>query len=180
MATKSKKVLSLRANIEDVKKALELAEQLQEIGSRLGFNVFQPGAMKELKMADILGHDWILSKKNADACSRTNSKDEYEYLSGKVGGAGQIDRVFKDDPTDSVQHNKYLGSMARITRNKAFYLAYTNPNTSMPLDILRIYEVSPDEIKKETDRQLQNSSNKISHVSFPESFAKEHGKLIYP
>ena len=180
MASKSKKILKLDEHLEDVKKALELAEQLQKIGAKLGFNVFQPGAMKELKMAHILGHDWILSKKNADACSRTNSKDEYEYLSGKVGGAGQIDRVFKDDTSDSVQHDKYCNSMERISRNKAFYLAYTNPDTSKPLDILRIYEVSPDEIKKETDRQLQNSSNKISHVSFPESFAKEHGKLIYP
>ncbi len=130
-------------------------------------------------MADILKHDWILSKKNADACSRTNSKDEYEYLSGKVGGAGQIDRVFKDDTSDPEQQKKHTQSMERIRRNKAFYLAYTNPDTSKPLDIWKIYEVSTSDIEKETKTQLQNSSNKISHVSFPESFAQKHGKIIW-
>lgn len=132
-----------------------------------------------MKMANILGHDWILSKKNADACNRKKSNELYEYLSGTENGAGQIDRVFKDDPKDEDQHKKYLQSMERIERNKAFYLAYTNRNTSKPLDILRIYEVSPKVIREETDRQLQNSTNKISHVSFNENFAKEKGTLIW-
>lgn len=162
-----------------VDRALQLAEELQNIGSELGFNVFQPGAMKELKMASILGHNWILSKKNADACNRKNSDEVYEYLSGTENGSGQIDRVFKDDLFDPEQHEKYRQSMDRIMRNKAFYLAYTNPNTSMPLDILRIYEVEPNVIKTEADRQLNNSTNKISHVSFNENFAKTHGKLIW-
>lgn len=179
MAKTETKVLNLSSFEADVKKALQLAESLQEIGSSLGFNVFQPGAMKELKMAAILGHNWILSKKNADACSRADSNEVYEYLSGTEDGAGQIDRVFKDDPNDVEQHEKYLQSMDRIERNKAFYLAYTNSNTSKPLDILRIYEVTPAAIREETDRQLQNSTNKISHVSFNENFARAKGTLIW-
>ena len=55
----------------------------------------------------------------------------------------------------------------------------TNSNTSKPLDILRIYEVTPAAIREETDRQLQNSTNKISHVSFNEKFARENGTLIW-
>ena len=134
--------------------------------------------MKELKMASILGHNWILSKKDADACSIDGS-ELYEYLSGTVKGAGQIDRVFKDDPGNKEQHEKHEQSMQRISRNKAFYLAYTNANTANPLDILRIYEVTPDEIRAEADRQLRNSRNGISHISFHEQFAKEHGKLVW-
>lgn len=173
------KILKI-ANVEsDIKQLLELAEELQRIGSKYGFNVFQPGAMKELKMAYILQHDWIQSKKNADACDREDSNILFEYLSGTENGAGQIDRVFKDNPDKEEQHNKYLQSMERIERNKYFFLAYTNSNTSLPLDILRIYKVSPSAIRKETDAQLRNSRNDISHVAFDEVFAKQNGVLVW-
>lgn len=174
------KILDLKKHSSEVKRALELAEELQSIGSKLGFNAFQPGAMKELKMAKLLGHDWILSKKDADACSiNNNGIDLYEYLSGKEGGAGQIDRVFKGDAKDAEQQQKHENSMKRIRRNKAFYLAYTNPDTTLPLDILRIYEVSTEAIKEETEKQLSNSKNTISHVAFHEDFAREKGTLVW-
>lgn len=170
------KIFDLSANAKDVEKALKLAEELQEIGAKHGFNVFQPGAMKELKMASILKHNWILSKKNADACSNQDENIVYEYLSGTENGAGQIDRVFKDS---KYQHEKYHQSMERIERNEAFYLAYTNKDTSRPLDILRIYKLTPEAIRKEADRQLELSTNNISHISFNEAFAKKHGTLVW-
>lgn len=174
------KILDLKKHSSEVKRALKLAEELQSIGSKLGFNAFQPGAMKELKMANLLGHDWILSKKDADACSRNNvGIDMYEYLSGMEGGAGQIDRVFKDDAKDAEQHQKHENSMKRIRRNKAFYLAYTNRDTTKPLDILRIYEVPIEAIEIETDKQLAKSKNTISHVAFNEDFAEKYGQLLY-
>ena len=170
-------VLNLSEYDNEIKEAMDIAERLQDIGSKCGFNAFQPGTMKEIKMADLLGHCIVRGKKNADACDCENL-DLYEYLSAKEGGAGQIDRVFKDGE-DEEQHKKYLRSMERIERNKAFYIAYTNPDTSMPLDILRIYEMDPKVIREEADRQLQNSSNDISHVSFHEKFAKEKGTLVW-
>lgn len=166
-------------NNPDAETIIDLAQQLQDVCSKYGINAFQPGAMKELKTAKILNHCWVINKKEADACNDLSKTEMYEYLSGTENGAGQIDRVFKDDPSDPIQHEKHLQSMERITRNKWFYLGYTNQDTSRPLDILRIYQVSPDDILEETKRQLDNSINKISHVSFNENFARDHGKLIY-
>lgn len=170
-------VLDLVANQEKVKKILDTAYQLQTLCSELKFNAFQPGAIKELKMATLLGHNWILNKALPDACSRNNSNVFYEYLSAKEKGNGQIDRFFKDGP--GIQHEKYLQSMNRIDRNDCFYLAYTDANPCNPLDILRIYRVSTQKIKTETDRQLQKSKNNISHIGFDEEFAKENGELVY-
>lgn len=166
-------------NNQDAVAIINLAQQLQDICSKYHINAFQPGAMKELKTAKILNHCWIINKKEADACNDLLKTEMYEYLSGTENGAGQIDRVFKDDLLDEEQHKKHLQSMERITRNKWFYLAFTNKDTSKPLDILRIYQVSPDDILEETKRQLAISENKISHVSFNEDFARKHGTLIY-
>lgn len=189
MKDKKKKMLYFRntmdANILDierkkseVEKILELAEELQEKCSFLGFNAFQPGAIKELKMAYILGHNWIVSKKSADACSREDVRELYEYLSGTEEGSGQIDRFFKDSDNEE-QHEKHLKSVERINRNKMFYLAYTNKDTSKPLDILRIYEVETNKILAEAKRQLEISTNNISHIGFNENFAKQNGKLVH-
>lgn len=163
----------------DATKILQAAQKLQDLSSIHGINAFQPGAMKELKMASILQHCWITNKKEADACNPNDPKELYEYLSACEGKAGQIDRVQKDDPNDSEQHNKHLASMERVHRNKWFFLAYTNKDTSKPLDILRIYRVSPESIAEEMERQLSKSTNIISHVSFDEKFAITNGELVW-
>lgn len=145
---------------KSLKKLISLAEKLQEEGSSSKINVFQPGAMKEIKMASLLGHNWVSSKKNADACSK-DGKELYEYLSAAEGKAVQIDRVFKNAPGYA---DKYKKSMDRIMRNKWIYFAFTNPDITRPLDILRIYEIEPDIVKQEADRILTNSQNIISHL----------------
>ena len=175
----SDNVLDIESKKYEVEKILELAEKLQDKCSFLGFNAFQPGAIKELKMAYILGHNWIVSKKSADACSREDARELYEYLSGTEDGSGQIDRVFKDSNDNKEQHEKHLKSVERITRNRMFYLAYTNKDTTKPLDILRIYEVATDKVLAEAKRQLEISTNNISHIGFNENFAIQNGKLIY-
>jgi argininosuccinate synthase len=42
-----------------------------------------------------------------------------------------------------------------------------------------IYEIMPDVLLAEAERQLNRSSNDISHVGFTETWAKEHGKIVY-
>ena len=172
------KIIDVQNKKSAIKDIIKTAEELQEKCSKYGINAFQPGAIKELKTALILGHNWISTKAQADACSVDN-KCFYEYLSATEKGNGQIDRFFKDGPKNTEQHEKYEQSMKRITRNKCFYLAYTNSNPSKPLDILRIYKVPTAEIKKEAIRQLSNSKNSISHIGFDEAFAKKHGELVY-
>ena len=80
-------------------------------------NLLQPGLVKEMMIADILGHELIHSKRHADAHAPGNPDEKYEYLSCKEGGTGQFDRMFKE-PDD-----KRADSLNRITRNKKIYLA---------------------------------------------------------
>jgi hypothetical protein len=77
-------------------------------------NILQPGAIKELMMAEILGHDLIPQKDSADA--KDKGGNTYEYLASirrvnvviNKGCSFQMDRV---TPIN----------LNRVTRNKAFY-----------------------------------------------------------
>lgn len=167
----------INPNDKKIKKLIEDTEKIAEEWAKLGVNMFQPGAIKELKIAQKLGHLWVSSKHDADACDVNDRAIEYEYLSGAEGGSGQIDRFFKDDPYNEKQHKKYLKSMERVDRNNKFFLTFNNPK--QPLDIVKIYEIPTQNIKEEVNKQLQKSSNNISHISFNEKFGKENGTLIW-
>ena len=65
-------------------------------------NLLQPGLAKEIVIADILGHEVIISKDSADAHDPENPRIMYEYLSFKEGGNGQFDRMIKS-PEDERQ-----------------------------------------------------------------------------
>ncbi|TAE21628.1 MAG: hypothetical protein EAZ92_16815 [Candidatus Kapaibacterium sp.] len=154
-----------------IKAIVQLVAQAQELALSIGIpNILQPGLVKEMIIANILGHELIHSKRDADACDPDNPDIKYEYLSCYVGGSGQLDRMFKE-PKD-----KRNESLSRITRNQAIYLAIFYKNS---LDVKAIYEIQPKVLLKETERQLDRSSNAISHVGFSENWAKEHGTVVY-
>ena len=68
-----------------------------ELANSVGIpNLLQPGLVKELIIADLLGHQPITSKRDADACDPNDPTILYEYLSCKEGGSGQFDRMFKE------------------------------------------------------------------------------------
>ena len=110
MAKNAIKIVDVQNKKTEITDIIKTAEQLQEKCSKYGINAFQPGAIKELKTALILGHNWISTKAQADACSVDN-KCFYEYLSATEKGNGQIDRFFKDGPKNTEQHEKYEQSM---------------------------------------------------------------------
>lgn len=147
---------------------LEAAELARSIGIT---NLLQPGLVKEMMIADILGHELIHSKRHADAHAPGNPDEKYEYLSCKEGGTGQFDRMFKE-PDD-----KRADSLNRISRNKKIYLAifYKDEQTRCK----SIYEIDPRVMIREAKRQLDRSRNAISHVGFSESWAKRNGRLVY-
>jgi hypothetical protein len=95
----------------------------------------------------------------------------HEYLSCKEGGSGQLDRMFKNPP------DKRAESLGRITRNSKIYFAvfYESEQTKCKV----IYEIEPEVLLAETERQLDRSSNAISHVGFSENWVKEHGRIVY-
>ena len=155
-----------------VKSILKLIAEAQKLADNIGIPyILQPGIIKEMIIADILGHDLITDKHGADACDPVDSKIKYEYLTCNVGGSGQLDRMFKAPPKERKE------SLSRITRNKAIYLAVFDKNS---LDVKAIYEIQPKVLLKEAERKLDNSKNNISHVGFSENWAKKHGTVVFP
>lgn len=155
-----------------ISQIIELIRKAQELALKIGIpNILQPGLVKEMIVSEILGHEPIVSKRDADARDRNNPEIKYEYLTCYEGGTGQLDRMFKEPPEKRVE------SLYRITRNKMIYLAIFYKRN--PLKVKMIYEIQPNILLKEAERQLDSSSNVISHVGFSEDWAKSNGKVIY-
>ena len=102
---------------EIIRQIISLARAAQELASSIGIpNLFQPGLVKEMIIADLLDHQVITSKRDADACDPNDPSIKYEYLSScKEGGSGQLDRMFREPPI------KRRESLERIARNKKIY-----------------------------------------------------------
>lgn len=84
---------------EIIRKIIKLVIQAQELALKIGIpNILQPGLVKEMIIAETLGHQLIHSKRDADACDPNNPSIKYEYLSCYEGGSGQLDRMFKEPP----------------------------------------------------------------------------------
>lgn len=151
---------------------IKLVRKAQTLALRIGIpNILQPGLVKEMIIAEILGHDLIVSKRDADACDKTASSIKFEYLSCYEGGTGQLDRMFKAPP------EKRMESLRRITRNAMIYFAIFYKKN--PLIIKVIYKIAPAILLKETENQLGRSSNTISHVGFSEDWANQNGRIVY-
>lgn len=155
-----------------IKQIIALIAKAQELAASIGIpNLLQPGLVKEMILADLLGHELITSKRDADACDPNDPSVKFEYLSCKEGGSGQLDRMFKEPP------EKRRESLERITRNSKIYFAvFYRANQ---IRVKRIYEIEPGVLLAETIRQLVRSRNAISHVSFSENWAQQNGKLVY-
>ncbi len=157
---------------EIYKKIVDLVLKAAELARTVGVhNILQPGLVNEMILAEVLGHKVIISKRAADACDIDDESIQYEYLSCKVGGSGQLDRMFKE-PAD-----KRAESLNRIWRNRKVYLAifYSSNQTKIKV----IYELEPLVVVTETERQLDRSRNAISHVGFSENWARNNGNVVY-
>jgi hypothetical protein len=153
-------------------KITKLIVQAQELALKIGIpNILQPSLVKEMIVAEILGHDLIYSKRDADACDPKDPNIKYEYLSCYEGGSRQLDRMFKE-PADKREE-----SLNRIKRNRMIYLVVFYKEN--PLKVKVIYEIEPEVLLTETERQLDRSRNAISHVGFPENWAEQNGRSVY-
>ncbi len=156
---------------EIIRQIISLIVKAQDLALKIGIpNILQPGLVKEMIVADLLGHEIIQSKRDADAFDPNDPSRKFEYLTCYEGGSGQLDRMFKSPP------EKREESLRRITRNTQVYLAIFYPNS---LSVKTIYAISPAVLLQETERQLDRSQNDISHVGFTENWASEFGKLVY-
>ncbi len=155
-----------------ISQIVELVKKAQEIASKHGFkNLLQPGLVKELIIADILGHNVHKTKHEPDAYDPSNPSLKYEYLSCFEDGTFQLDRMFKAPP------EKRAKSLERITRNHRIYCAVFEEES--PLAVIAIYEVEVETLLRETERQLARSRNDISHVGFTIKWVQENGREVY-
>jgi len=154
------------------RKIIDLIKEAQSFALSIGIpNILQPGLVKEMMIADLLGHEVIFSKRNADARDPNNHSNLYEYLSCKEGGNGQLDSMFKEP------HDMRVKSLERITRNKMIYYAVFYENDQLKLKI--IYAIEPKVLLKEAERQLDVSRNPKSHCNFSNNWAAENGIIVY-
>lgn len=155
-----------------IRQIIQLVVQAQTLATKIGIpNILQPGLIKEMIIAQILDHEIIHSKRDADACDPVNRSLKFEYLSCLEGGSGQIDRMFKEP------EEKRLESLKRIRRNHRVFLAVFYKTA--PLVVKTIYELTTEVIIAETERQLDRSENNIAHVGFSEVWAEKNGKIVF-
>lgn len=151
---------------------VSLVRQAQDLARKLGIaNILQPGLVKEMIIADALGHHVIHTKRNADAHDPLNPNILYEYLSCKEGGSGQFDRIFKEPPAERAR------SLERITRNTYIFLAVFHTHDQLRLKT--IYQLEPAVVLAEVERQLDRSRNVISHVALSVNWARRNGTIVY-
>lgn len=151
---------------------VHLVKQAFELAKSVGIpNLLQPGLVKEMIIAEILGHEVIVSKRDADARDPDNPNITYEYLTCKEGGSGQLDRMFKHPPEKREQ------SLQRITRNSKVYLAIFYADNQ--IKVRSIYEVEPKVLAQEAIKRLERSTNQISHFGISEAWARRNGTLVF-
>lgn len=152
---------------------IELVRQAAYLAKSLGIpNLLQPGLAKEMVIADLLGHELIVSKRDSDARDPDNPRINYEYLTCKEGGSGQLDRMF-NRPAEKREQ-----SLHRIRRNDKIFLAVFYSEDQLRVKV--IYELAPRVVERETIRKLDRSDNDISRVGFTENWARENGREVYP
>ena len=92
---------------------IELVVKASELARTVGIeNLLQPGLVKEMIIANILGHELIISKRNADAHDPDDPTILYEYLSCKEGGSGQLDRMFIVEST--ITWTSWMGEVTNL------------------------------------------------------------------
>ena len=152
------------------KKIIGLIVKAQVLATKIGIpNLMQPGQVKEIIIADLLGHSLVISKHGADACDVENPEILYEYLSCKEGGTGQLDRMYKEPPENR------QNSLNRITRNHKLYFAVFYKNEQ--LKAKKIYEIETDVFLAEAIEKLDRSNS--NHIGFSEKWARENGTIVY-
>lgn len=131
-------------------------------------NILQPGIIKELIMAELLGHELVPQKDSADAKDARGGT--YEYLASikrvnvktNKGCSFQMDRMTKDNPH-------------RVTRNSAFYYGVFANH----LEVYEIWKVEIPVVLSEVLRQLDKCKNDIAHINFLLKWLENNGTKVY-
>lgn len=151
-----------------LKKVIKLLKAAQRFAKKIGINnISQPEIVKEMIMADILGHKLNPVKKQHDAQDPNDSNITYEYLSCLEGKSFQFDRVGEKNLNDKVLRNKYV------------YCAVFDKEEL--LEVLRIYKLNPLPLYHNLLEKYRRSSASSRHVGITEKEIVENnfGELVY-
>jgi hypothetical protein len=143
-------------------------KKAQEIATKNGFtNILQPGLVKEILIADILGHEVHKTKHLADAYDEHDPSIQYEYLTA-------VDHPIRGFQLASLSEK----NMKRITRNAAFFFAAFD--LYVPLQINYIYRIETPIVEAEVRRQISVSKNNRMQFYVTPKWVKAQGIKIYP
>lgn len=147
---------------EKTAKLLDFINSAQKLGMDIGIkNILQPGIVRELLIANILNHEVIPQKADADAKDKEGNL--YEYLSSlNKSNNFQIDRITENN-------------LHRIERNKSIICAFFDS----PLEITEMFEVDARLVLQEVKRQISASKNSISHVNLPGNWIRKNGTKVF-
>lgn len=141
----------------------------QILASAHGFNnILQPGLVKEMMIADLLGHQVHKTKHYADAYDPFDPSIQYEYLTRtNIGDYGfQMSTIHDNEKT-----------IKRFTRNAAFFFATFD--AKIPLHINDIYRGETDVVLEEALRQLRRSKNSRAHFIVRPQWVKVNAIQVY-
>ena len=131
-------------------------------------NILQPGVIKELVMAEVLGHELLPQKDSADAEDPRGNTFEYLASIKRIdvkrnrGCSFQMDRMTREN-------------LHRVTRNSAFYFGVFSDH----LTLAEIWRVEIPVVLAEVERQLDRCKNDIAHVNFLLRWLEASGEQVY-
>ncbi len=171
------KVINIQNELTTVQKMIEYFEKATLLAKEIGVdNITQAGLIKEMKMAEVLGHNVISDKHCADAIDQNGSL--YEYLSCQVSAKTSvfaIDGLFSrplERMEQTLEH--------RISRNAAFFCG-----TFDGVFLKKIYKVDTEKFFEYTrdslTRRDQNGKSKNSEhtINYPLKWIESVGKIVY-
>lgn len=149
---------------------IDLLQQAQQIAlEKHGvYNILQPGVIKELMMAEALGHELLPQKDSADAKDQRGNTFEYLASIKRIdvkanrGCSFQLDRMTREN-------------LHRVTRNSAFYFGVFSDH----LTLAEIWRVEIPVVLAEVERQLDRCKNEIAHINFLLRWLEANGKQVY-
>jgi hypothetical protein len=143
--------------------------ELQEAGAELGYkNILQPGLIKEILIADTLGHRSLPSKQGANASA---GEDLFEYVTcAGNNGTFQWAVMYADPP------EKKERSLDRIRRIAAVFCAVFDEDN--PVGLIRIFRVATSDVLSEVSRQLDRGKSPTT-VHLRMGWVREFGRLVW-
>ena len=153
----------LRQITDHLLSAQRMAEQ--EFGVQ---NLLQPGLVKEMVIAKLLGHTLRPQKDLHDA--EDDWGNRFEYLSATIQRSSG-DKLSCNFQIDRIRES----NLYRIERNEAFYFGVFRDW----IWLLQIWRVPTTHVLGLVHDKLENTSRPSCHINIPLSWVMDNGRLVF-